>query len=490
MGHKIILKFIALFLGCCGFAVFSTFAHSASTSTHDVMVRIAPSDFNNLVAIAQTSASRDQPQKALDFYQQALATAGDSKTKQRVALFGIARMQVWLGNYRDAERIYRLLLVEKLGRDDYEIALAGLAKSLLYQDKVLAAYHVIPKDFNYTNPEMLLSATQATLWVGYPIATKRLLLSHQNLMNEVPPLSYLGRNFLATKRDVFFAAANHIIAPTFYMENDSDDLTIKKYNLGYSHPFTENSRTALVVGKAEYSQKIFDKIDATSIFANHTWRQNENLNYLLGVGSVNYEGQNPVLWAGEINYVPNDKFSFQVNNQQELVETVIALRRKNYANKTAVRLTYRPINSLFFSGALFSLHYSDKNNRNGFFASADYFLSNEYGVWTEFRVRGYTDSKTDTIGYFNPDSFYEASVLLKIDRRWFNNWRYYLHGGLGNQMVQPGGSSMTQYLSAGIRGTVTDNLWLNIFGGYTNSGFNNPSGYVRRYVGASLNFLI
>ncbi|NKB47623.1 MAG: hypothetical protein GKR77_07535, partial [Legionellales bacterium] len=85
-------------------------------------------NFYQQVALAQQAAERNDPKQALQHYQQArvLAEAQNDETLIRVALFGIARMQMWLEHLPQAQALYRQLLMTPLNEQDRALAQSKL----------------------------------------------------------------------------------------------------------------------------------------------------------------------------------------------------------------------------------------------------------------------------------------------------------------------------------------------------------------------------
>ena len=106
----------------------------AATSTENGAHYAVKASLKALIASGDASAFRDDPLGALYFYRVAYVNAHDKNDIlfQRIALFKLAKMQLWLGLYKDASNSYKLLLVLKLEPLEYELALAGLIKSLNY----------------------------------------------------------------------------------------------------------------------------------------------------------------------------------------------------------------------------------------------------------------------------------------------------------------------------------------------------------------------
>ena len=91
--------------------------------------------FQTYILLAQANAETENPTASLASYQLALDLAGTDPLGQRVALFGIAKMQLWLEHYPEAESNYKRLLKTLLSDEDKKIASTGLNKALKAQNK-------------------------------------------------------------------------------------------------------------------------------------------------------------------------------------------------------------------------------------------------------------------------------------------------------------------------------------------------------------------
>ncbi|WP_298622928.1 hypothetical protein [uncultured Legionella sp.] len=85
----------------------------------------------NLIKTGNQLAEKEEPTKALsnfqEAYRKALLTHNDDM--QRIALFKIARTQLWLLNYNDAIKSYKHLLSTPLDKEDSNLANAGLKEA-------------------------------------------------------------------------------------------------------------------------------------------------------------------------------------------------------------------------------------------------------------------------------------------------------------------------------------------------------------------------
>lgn len=452
--------------------------------------------YDTYVLAGQASAMCDQPKQSLEYYKEALNRAKQNKLKQRIALFGMGKMQMWLDDYKGTEQTYRRLLTMKMNKTDHELALAGLVKALAYQDKPMQAYSLVPQNIHYRTPEMVVAASQAAFWSGWADKSKNILDANTKLINSIEPGWYLRNDLKEIEYEIAAANAENTVTPAFDFEHDNDGLTILHYNTAYSRRFTPDFTAGFIAHHSTIRQSSKDDseaggtIEANGLFLQSFWQQNDYLSYLVNFGSIDYESWHPALWSANVFYTPNDTFSFSLLNQQEAIETIDAINNHIYSNTSAIGVNYNPFYRLRFATSLSYESFSDSNNREGYYATANYLIFDSLGLGAGLRVRGFWDSKTDTVGYFNPKNLHEQDLILTLSRRLVTNWRYYIDlGVIGHQTINPGDTSYPQFAEAGIRGFITKFLLLNAYLGISNSDFDSISGsggYRRTYGAASL----
>jgi tetratricopeptide (TPR) repeat protein len=188
----------------------------------------------------------DNPMLALMYYNAALNIA-KAPDERQVAYFGIAKMQFWLGHYVRAETTYRDLLTEHLNRKDYELALAGLIKSLAYQDKTRLAYSYVPEDMVFTTPEMVIAASQASLWSDWGDITRDILTEYQPITQKLDPWSPLGGDFRDLQWQTALATSPNTLTPTFFYSGDSDGFIKRHSTLNYRRYWSQIFQTSVGV---------------------------------------------------------------------------------------------------------------------------------------------------------------------------------------------------------------------------------------------------
>ena len=438
-------------------------------------------NWKNLNQAGMQNTLNSNPKQALIYYNKALQLTDNNDVFERITLFNIGKMQLWLEQYPEAEHTYLTLLKMPLDKQDHEIALAGLVKSLAYQDKPRSGYNSIPNNPHYTLPNMVLVAAQAALWSGWSEKAQKILDSNQSVIRQADPKSITYRDLKEVTYATNAETAKNKITPSYDFENDSDGTNIKHYNLEASHYFFPDFRAGLNFTSAAISNDN-QQIHGENLFAGVEQRVNNYINYQAKIGYSTFNSWKHALWSANLDIQPNDMVSFSFANQLENVETITALYNKTTYNSTQIKATLNPIYRLRISGSVFYGMFSDDNNRTGYFTSANYILFDKIGLSTEIRARGYHSSKTDTTGYYNPTNLDEQDFIIKLNHRLLTNWKYYINFCvLGHQETNPGDVTNPRFTEVGINGFITKNLLLNASYGYSNSNYSTAQGYGRHY---------
>lgn len=448
------------------------------------------------ILTAQAYAEIDDPRKARSYYNCALKIAKNMDEK-RLAYFGIAKMQFWLSNYVHAECVYRLILTTtKPNKEDYELALAGLVKSLAYYDRPRCGYRMIPCHLKFTKPEMVVAAGQAALWSDWGDITKCILERYQPIVAKISRASTLGKDLQDLQWQTDLATWPNIISPTFYYSVDSDSF-IKKYStLDYTHYWNQVYQTSLGFDHIIYTQSGSNKLIARGIYASQTYRRTRCLILKGRLEPMSYNSWHPLLWRGGADYRPNDNFYLQLLANKEVVETFPAFINKVSDNQYSLSLTLRPFPYIVFNGAYNRLNFSDNNFRNGYYLSSTATLLNDLGLSATVIVRGFSD-KHKSPNYFSPYRYRTGTFILRLGRKWGATWHYYLDGGRGKQYIiasrgDPTATSPTHQFGFGINGPITNCLFVTAYYAdlFQASAFRNSSNYHYQYGAITFNILI
>jgi hypothetical protein len=453
--------------------------------------------YDILILAGQAYAEADNPMASLHYYNLALKKAKDADERD-VAYFGIAKMQFWMGNYVRAERVYRVLLRDKLNKEDHELALAGLVKSLAYQDRTRLAYSLIPPDLIYTTPEMVVAASQASLWSDWADITKDILIRYQPITKKLDPWSPLGEDLRDAAWQTDLATSPNVITPTAFMSEDSEGFIVRRSTLDYTHYWSQIFQTSIGVDNFRYTQNntppSSGALSANGIYVGETWRPTRTLIFSGNIEPTNYGAWHPVLWNAKGTYQPNDMVGIGLLAFREIVETFPSFYNEISDNQYVASLTLNPLPYITLDGSLSALRFSDTNVRTGYYASFSALVLADVGLYTIFQASGYKD-KFQSPNYFSPLRYDAQTALLRLSRKLGATWHYYIDGGVGEQTItapgfSPARSPINQW-GLGITGPITSWMIFNAYYAQTTqaSAFANSSTYRYQYGAVSINFL-
>ncbi len=175
-------------------------------SIKDNMLAIAA--FEKYIFEADRYAETNEPDKALHAYELALNQVKDDPKRSVKAKFGIADMQLWLENYEISASIYRELYNIDLKERDHELALEGLIKSLTYDGRPKEAISLIPLNFNYRKPGLVIAVAEAYLAAEDVNQAVAFIKAKEQLLQEIPKDSHLLKELDKLKKQIDVAMYN------------------------------------------------------------------------------------------------------------------------------------------------------------------------------------------------------------------------------------------------------------------------------------------
>lgn len=447
------------------------------------------------ILTAQAYAETDNPKMALAYYEAALGISKNVE-EQRRAYFGMAKMHFWLGNYVHAEKIYRTILSTKLNKEDYELALAGLVKSLAYYDRPRLGYQMIPADLIFTKPEMVIAAAQAALWAGWGDIAKCILLQYQPIVAKINYKSPLGRDLQDLEWQTNLATWPNIIAPTFFYSNDSESFIVRHYTLDYTHYWNQIFQTSLGVEETIYTQRFSRKLFARGIYLTQNFRPTRDIVLKGRLEPTSNSIWYPFLWKFGADYTPNDYLHLQFQTYKEIVETFPAFDDKISDTLYSLSLFLNPLPYILFNGSFTRFNFSDHNFRNNYFLTATATPFNDFGLSVSAIEKGFS-SRFTSPDYFSPHRYRAETIVLTLARKLGPTWHYYINFGKGRQFIvaSPGDSaavSPTHQFGVGINGPFSKCLSVSAYYAdlFEASAFSNSSSYHYQYGGITFNILI
>ncbi len=436
--------------------------------------------FQAYFGVAQASAIEKQPEEALLNFREALMLA-DDQTEKRTALFGIARMLMWLEQYGDAENIYSILLSRPLNDEDHAVASAGLMRSLSFQNKPMKAYRSVSRGL-VQSPAQKIELARAASWAGWPDKAAELL--DQGI--PVEPDTRMAKELEDIRKEVDAGTANPLSLHAEYT-SDSDNLRIRKTELSAGKRLSR-AGTLSFAAQHQGMESPTRQLAMNSILARYSSRLEDKFWFSVQMGPAFYDEWHPVLWSASGVYRPDDEFRYEAFILREAVETFAAIDLRTRLDTAGFAIEYRPNTRFSLAGSAYRQSFSDENNRIGGNASVGALVAESLGLSVQLKARYFGDSRTDTIGYFNPERFHQEQLLFSLNRHLGTDWRFFTVAGPGTQRVTPGERTNTSLAQISLWGTIIRDLSLGLDYGYSNSALASSSGYRRQYSGATLSY--
>jgi hypothetical protein len=455
--------------------------------------------YSYLMAIGLTYAFDSSPRRSLDYFMRAYQIAA-SDGEKRAALFQIGKMQLWLERYSDSLATFDTLLEMPLDELDYEIAFSGRIRSLNNQDYPMNAYESIPKNFKYTQPIMVIAGAQAADWADWPYISTNLLIDNAEVLDELPPDSYLWRLVKQIDWDNRIRTARNDIGISRYNEQDTDNFKFNRSTIHYNRRFVPRSATTFAYTKANY-ERLQQKRDGDVFRLTHRW-YTDHFRFALSSGVVNFSriaendatifpSWHPLVWFAGVEYRPSSVLWVSVFNTEEYVESINSLFNQITFNSTDINVLLHPFPRLFLGGSYFQQRFSDRNNRNGAFLRVMGVVSWRLGLLVEARSRFYRNSQPRSNNYFSPEKLNETIFMLRLRRKLSPTWRVYAEGGFGKQFLLPeaGEERLTSSISLfeiGVQGELLPDLMLQAFYGRSDLAIETAAGFARDFFGVRL----
>ena len=450
--------------------------------------------FETRILAAQAYAEDNQPQLALKHYKSALLMTDPNSQEHTIALFGIAKMEFWLGNYFTAKDNYQLILNGPMNIHDFELAKAGLIKSLAYADRSISGYRAIPAKLVFTTPDMVIAAAQATLWADQADLTKEILTKYQSITQKIKPNSPLGRDLEDVQWQTALNTNPNVLTPSEFYSVDSESFTVLRSTLDYNHYWSQQYQSSVGVKQSKYKQ-FLSILNAEGVYLQQKWRPTRELTFNGKIEPTTYQLWNPFLFLANANYRPNDYIGTQLLAQKEVIETFPAFDHHLTDYQYAANLFLSPMPYLKLNGSISRLDISDSNVRNSYFISATGVLSTVIGLNLTLQRRGFTDKFLSPY-YFSPNEYSANTAILRLGSKTHSVWHYYIDGGIGNQNIDvidsPTATSPTQQIGFGLNGPINKYLILNANYTFSRqaSAFLGSPDYRYQYGAISLNILL
>ena len=429
----------------------------------------------SLIGAGRACGHLERPDEALAYYLRAIGEPTADLGARRVAMFGAARMYLWLERYTESASLYSALLNMDLDAEDLELAATGLTRSVSLGGSPMRAYSEITGSVSL-EPMVRFEKARAAWWAQWPDRAREMISDAV----ELPSGSRQAREAAVMTREIEYELGDQI-AQEYQVSHDSDDLTVHKtaFHAGLNiHGPTSSAVVVLLTrlsqGKAEYTYRSVQARFASRM-GDHLWVSGQG-------GPAWHDSWRHGLWSLAVIHRPDDHLGASFRIYHDLVDSFEALSNRLTLTEASMRLDSGSLNGLWFAATMFGQRISDGNRRVGSSMELSRQIHSEIGLLGHLRGRYFRATDSTLTGYFNPRSFGEGKFLLELKRRINPEWRVSTILGTGIQEVYPGDRSMTSYAQFYLQGHLTRTLLATLELGYFNSALSSSSGY-RNYLG-------
>lgn len=433
-----------------------------------------------LATKARILAADSQPRQALEVFEETARGAKRGSAYWRIGLFGSARMHIWLGQYDAAQTDYQTLLHDELSDADRPVAQAGLIKALTLQNRPRYAYRQVVDPNQVTSDRIHHALARAALWAGWDERAWQ----HLEAIREPPsPQNWRGKDLAELRSQIERRRANPLNLQYDYYD-DSDQLQSHTWTVTAERRIDAGLSLSARLGVERFLQD-GQRVTARRAKLGAEGRLNSDLTYTARVGIGDYGTWTTPLWSGELTYRPNDQWGLQGFAAREVVETFTSFEQRNRFTLMGAAYDFKLHDRWVAAVVPYLQDFSDGNLRKALRARLVGTVSEHNGIIAEFEGRHFTDSNTDTQGYFNPDTFSDIRVSLRWRQR-HARWTYELSAGPGYQWIEPGEDNATVLLEGRLRGPLSDSLYLEARAGYSDAAADTSGEFSHRYATVQL----
>jgi tetratricopeptide (TPR) repeat protein len=216
------------------------------------------------------------------------------------------------------------------------------------------------------------------------------------------------------------------------------------------------------------------------------------------IGQRDYGGWNSTAARVRLRYVPADRWRFEAEAGNGIIDTVSALRNHVDYRDASIGADFRPTPRWHFATGLARLRFDDANVRHRVSWQADYALVTRPRVLVGLEGNRFDDSRPwnaarENRGYYNPERYLENRLFTSLyaEQR---PWSYYVKAALGHYSETDGFGNDASGRNYLLEGWVAYDLgpgWqLRAAAGMSDSEAGSPgggSGYWRRFGSFSIN---
>ncbi len=409
------------------------------------------------IRAGRSALEAGHPQEARQHFSAALGYPEATNDDRFAALIGLGRADIWLGQFRAAETVFRSAHALVDSPADRCVADTGLARALNslehYADAIAL---VVPcASGNLQATVELLRAASA---LGLVDKAEPYIAASP----PVTPTTHLGAEFLRLKSDATFQLSNRAEGDFLY-SHDSDGLTVQTYSLGAWLPGQTAGRYFNTWHVSAGTSSVSDGQQSehvNEVGAGSTARLGDSQHLNLFVGAASVSGWDFVQGTLEWEATLNDTAAVNASIERSPIMTTTALDDKVLFSTYSLGASFRASDHLYLVPTYFHQEFSDGNHRDGGafrLVVSPYDLPNTTtALGAEIYVRAY-DSSMPTSGiYFNPASYRQEQVSLIAVHQFGPNWRLRAVAGIGPEAID-GSSAQSYAWDVSLRGRLPGN---------------------------------
>jgi hypothetical protein len=406
------------------------------------------------IAAGRKALEQGQPEIARQHFLAVQSTAPDERF---VALIGLGRADLWLGDYSDAAGAFREASSLAQGPADKQAADAGLARALdaleYYREANALAAPIAKGQLEPT-----IEVLRSDLALGWEDKS----VPYLQAMPAVDPESRSGREYLWLKSDADFRLSDRL-GGEFAYSHDSDNLTVWGYGGSATFPGAPGGdyfNAFRITGRSWLVDDGTTTDHVNTLLAGSSLRLGDWQHLDVDAGVVTVRGRGFFEGTMDWNLQFDDRYGVMASASRAPILTTTALGDELFSSSYSLGASLRPLDHLYILPAYVHQDFTDGNHRDG--AALRLVLSpydigdTPTAVGGQIFAREYNSSQPSHGIYFNPEAYSQEQFDLIVIHRLSSNWRLRGVFGVGNQTIN-GASSISYDLQLSVTGRLPGN---------------------------------
>ena len=328
-----------------------------------------------------------------------------------------AKILGWASRHTEAEMAYRVML-ERDPAD--QRALLGLARVQSWRGhyrKALATLERLPEAPEDAG-EAVTIASEANQWMGRPDRSRKVALRRlADAPDDSQALALLAR----LDRD--YSSELRLDARRF---DQSDGLDVEQINLSATVPIDHGrGRVGPRLAYAAFAPSDGDgdvvTVTRAGLAAAYRISDTIDVNAAFSIDTIDNPGKGGskdfLTFDAYVTIFPSDRWRIDTGVQRYLFDSDATLRNRLVAEQYKASVDFLPTERTRISARFAYGDYSDGNRQFGWQAEVEQRIMSEPKVHVGIRYSGTDFRLVNQPGYFSPDLYHAAEVLMRIDGR-------------------------------------------------------------------------